>query len=163
MTDIIIQGTDHAEGYVTRAANWLDHVWPEQKLGPWYDAVNVDTLNMASACLCVCGQLGAAVARHEGWQLGRDGEILRDNPTPQRNMAPDSVAGVFMYGYDLFVTDLDEWDPDTEDRQLSELLRKYLEVEGEDSTIPEGLEYAFVPLETASEVWAREILRRRRG
>jgi hypothetical protein len=61
---------------VKRGARWLDEHWPD-----WWREVDLSTLNLASSCDCVLGQLGrdyTAVANHFSLVLSEDERDLVD-------------------------------------------------------------------------------------
>lgn len=143
--------TAHADEVVGRAAEWLDETWPIRELGPWYDLIDLERLDLAEPCLCVCGQLGTVIALHEGYGVKDDGMIV--------NRDGLEISS----GYTLFSTEPNGQWMDDLDRELAQLLRKRLMADphAEESIIPSGLDGAFVPLFGGNAAWETEIRKRR--
>lgn len=139
---------------VKMAAGWLDVVWPVEELGPWYERINTASFSLLDPCWCVCGQLGQAVAAHEGYEVGLDGyiEVLRNEG--------------YVSGYELMTGDPE--DVDDEERRLADLFRKRFglnpigPLEELNAIVPDHLDAAFLPQPGGNAAWLEEILRRRR-
>jgi hypothetical protein len=62
---------------VKEAAEWLDEHWPTEEVDkPWYDCIDLRDLDMKDGCYCVCGQLGAVLAAHEGYDIEIKGNFI---------------------------------------------------------------------------------------
>lgn len=138
---------------VTEAAKWLDSVWPAEELGPWYEVVDVGRLALDSACRCVCGQLGAAMAAHEGYDL--------------RGSFIDLAEGIdenrYTDGYRLFMRNLGDHITTAEESRLIGLLRKRLGVDEDDGRVVPGEVMDAFAASTPTSYWVEEIETRRKS
>lgn len=98
------------------AAEWLDEHWPREELGvEWWNVVSISNLWMRDSCRCVCGQLGVAVAAHEGYRTERSSPdcralhvVIDDADADAVAESADGVRRVELSGYALLAGDLEE-------------------------------------------------------
>lgn len=142
--------TEEHREVVREAAEYLDLHWPTEEIGqPWWEVVDLRLLQMESICRCVCGQLGAKLAAHEGHRVNALGRV----EVPGGRQLLHSGFGLLRTWRD----NLNEIE-----RELTDKLAKRLGVksEGEYPLIPEYLAWAFAG-RTPNRWWVEEIEARR--
>lgn len=73
---------------VGEAASWLDDHWPTQEVGTeWYRVIDPYQLDMDHSCYCIAGQLGAAVARAEGYTIYDGSNLIRLGEETERTVS----------------------------------------------------------------------------
>lgn len=136
---------------VTEAALWLDEHWPTEEIGTeWYRVIDPQMLDMESACLCVAGQLGAAIAENEGYEITRGDNQIRLGAETARVISGWSILTTDAADLHNSIARRRDWQANCrgarlsvliaqEELRLVELMLKRLETE----YIPESLRRAF--------------------
>lgn len=160
--------TEQHRQVVREAAEYLDLHWPTEEIGqPWWEVIHLGRLHMESVCRCVCGQLGARLAEHEGFKIDLSGNVVtfghqdtsgfRLLRTPLGSMLTEDELGSMPIEGPLAESLRRE-------RELAEKLAKRLGADpsADGPVIPERLSRAFTG-NTPALWWRQEINDRRAG